>query len=243
MSDGATRAATVVAAAAVVLLTGVVLANIPSTRSLRADHTLVSVIAGEAGWSLMLAVAAVAAAAGGLAWRRWAAANALVHAGAVALAWSVHAVPVGLQRATHVRLPAVAALGVLLCVSASPVRGWIGAGRRWGLGMIVLAAGLTMLAGVRPGTTTPPARSVVLVAVAFALFVGLADDARVAARSGLGVSALAVAALAGDLVRWRVDDLAGGGRLVARGAVIAAAVATLVHLLSRTESRRISVTD
>ena len=241
MSDGVVRAATAVAAAAVVLLTGVVLANIPSTRSLRADHALVSVIADEAGRSLVLAVAAVAAVAGSLAWRRWAAATALVHAGAMALAWSVHAVPVGLQRATHVRLPAVAALSVLLCVSASPVRGWIGAGRRWRPGVVVLAAGLTMLGGARLGTTTAPARSVVFVALAFALLVGLADDARLAALYGLGVSALAVAALAGDLVRWRVDDLAGGGRLVVRGGVIAATIATLVHLLSRSERRSTSV--
>ena len=231
MSEGATRAATVVAAAVVVVLTGVVLANIPSARSLRADHSLVTVVADEAGRSLALVVAAVAAVAGSLAWRRWAAATALVLVGAVALAWSVPAVPVGLQRTTHLRLPAVAALGALLFVSAGPVRGWIGAGRRWIQASLVLAAGLTMLDG-----TAVPARAVVLVAVAFALLVGLADDARVAALCGLGLSVLATAVLVGGLVRWRIDELAGGGRLVARGGVLAAAIATLVHLLSRKRS-------
>ena len=238
MSEGATRAVTVVAAAAVVALTGVVLANIPSTHSLRADHTLLTVVADEAGWSLVLVVAAVAAVAGSTVWRRWAAGTALVHAGAVALAWSVHAAPVGMQRATHVRLPAVVALGVVVGVGARPFRGWVGAARRWITGAVVLAAGLTMLDG-----TAVPARSVVVVAVAFALLVGLTDEALGAVLCGLGLIALALATLVGDVVRWEIDELAGGGRLGARGALIAAAIATLVHLLSRSERNSTSVGD
>jgi hypothetical protein len=230
--------AVIVAAGAVVALTGVVLSRLPSTRAIRADHTLVTVTVDEVARSALAVAAAVVAVAGSAAWRRWALV-ATVAGPAALLAAVGDDGPVALRRAVVVRAVAVVALGVALVIGRGAAR-WRCGGfdtAAFVVAGLVGVAGLTALPGLRPVTATEPARALVealttaaggavtLVAAGFASSVVVSRRRPVAALAAASVALLSGAALAGDVARTVVDDLGGTGRLVVRGVAVVAAVA------------------
>lgn len=228
---------TVAASAAVVVLTGVALANLPSLDAMRRDHGLVPSTADELARSAVLLVAAVVAVVGPLRARRWAAVTAALHVVTVGLAWAVDAGPVGLAGSIVGRGVAAATLAVAAAASARPA--WIGRGRWHPAAALVLAAGLAGLGGVRgtvepgvvagalaDGIRTSAGLAVTVAAVVAALVAWWTDDRRLAGAQVATAGALAAAAVAGDAARWLGESQRGTATVLGlRGVVAVATVA------------------
>lgn len=224
----------VLVGAAVVGLSGVVLGDLPLPSTWHLNHGSLPIVADEAARTGLLVLAAVAALAGGLRWRRWAAGTAALHVLGVALRWALSDGPGGFARIEVGRGLAAAVLAVAVARTAGPL--WIGGGRRWGRGALALVAGLTMLGGLRQSITLSAAGpvlgdalrtggglAVVVAALVAAVLVVRVDDDRVAALHLLAVGVLAGGALGGDLAVWWLEGRPGSVVVLALRAVLVVA--------------------
>jgi len=233
LTDPARVVPLVLVGAAVVGLSGVVLGDLPLPGTWHLNHGSLPIVADEVARTGLLVLAAVAALAGGLRWRRWAAGTAALHVLGVALRWALSDGPGGFARIEVWRGLAAVVLAVAVGRTAGPL--WIGTGRRWGRGALTFVVGLTVLGGLRQSVTLAAAGrvlgdalrtggglAVVVAALVAAALVARVDDGRVAALHLLGVGVLVGGALVGDLAVWWLEGRPGSLVVLSLRAVLVA---------------------
>lgn len=245
VTDPARVVPLVLVGAAVVGVSGVVLGDLPLPGMWHLNHGSLPVVADEAARTGLLVLAAVAALAGGLRWRRWAAGAAALHVLGVALRWALSDGPGGFARIEVWRGLAAATLAVAVGRTAGPL--WVGTGRRWRLGGLTFLVGVSVLGGLRQSITLAAAGSVlgdalrtggglavVVAAAVAAVLVARVDEGRLAVLHLLGASVLAGGALAGDLAVWWLEGRPGSIAVLAvRAALVVAALVVAWRQLTR----------